>query len=185
LNNPKAYLFEIFKDYGFTEWDDVVNLLEAQSGKQVLSSTHRLIKDREHFLLSELFQEDNRSIVIAETDKEVETPLGILKFDDPDSYRDDAILGKQTNVIHVDKDALKFPLTLRKWQEGDVFYPLGMAGKKKLSKYFKDEKLSLLDKENTLLLCSENNIVWVVNRRADNRFRIIDKTKHIIKIELK
>ncbi|MFI1773272.1 tRNA lysidine(34) synthetase TilS [Thalassobellus citreus] len=180
LNNPKAYLFEIFKDYGFTEWDDVVSLLDAQSGKQVLSSTHRLIKDREHVLLSELFVEANESIVISETDKNVETPLGILLFDEAD-----AILKKQNNVIYVDKDVLKFPLKLRKWQEGDVFYPLGMTGKKKLSKYFKDEKLSLLDKENTWLLCSENTIVWVVNRRADNRFRVTDKTKQILKIELK
>ena len=96
-----------------------------------------------------------------------------------------AIFGKRTNVIYVDKTVLKFPLVLRKWQEGDVFYPLGMTGKKKLSKYFKDEKLSLLDKENTWLLCSENNIVWVVNRRADNRFRVTKNTKQILKIELK
>ncbi|WNH12804.1 tRNA lysidine(34) synthetase TilS [Thalassobellus suaedae] len=179
LNNPKAYLFEIFKDYGFTEWDDVVNLLDAQSGKQVLSSTHRLIKDREHILLSELFVEASESIIIAEADKQVVTPLGILMFDEVD-----AIFGKQTNIIHVDKETLKFPLLLRKWQEGDVFYPLGMSGKKKLSKYFKDEKLSLLDKENTWLLCSGNDIVWVVNKRADSRFRVTEKTKQILKIEL-
>tara|TARA_R110002050_G_scaffold251241_2_gene389396 strand:- start:14331 stop:15641 length:1311 start_codon:yes stop_codon:yes gene_type:complete len=180
LNNPKAYLFEIFKDYGFTEWDDVVNLLDAQSGKQVLSSTHRLIKDREHILLSELLIEASESIIISETERDVETPLGVLFFDEAD-----AIFGKRTNVIYVDKTVLKFPLVLRKWQEGDVFYPLGMTGKKKLSKYFKDEKLSLLDKENTWLLCSENNIVWVVNRRADNRFRVTKNTKQILKIELK
>ncbi len=180
LNNPKAYLFEIFKEYGFTEWDDVVSLLDAQSGKQVLSATHRLIKDREHFLLSELFQEDNENVVIEETDEEVETPFGVLLFDEAD-----AIFGKRTDVIYVDKDVLKFPLVLRKWQEGDVFYPLGMIGKKKLSKYFKDEKLSLLDKENTWLLCSENDIVWVINRRADNRFRVTENTKRILKIELK
>jgi len=78
---------------------------------------------------------------------------------------------------------LKFPLTVRKWQKGDYFYPLGMKGKKKLSKYFKDEKISILDKEKIWLLCSEDKVAWVVGKRLDNRFRITDKTKNILKIE--
>ncbi len=80
---------------------------------------------------------------------------------------------------------MQYPLTLRQWRKGDYFYPLGMKGKKKLSKYFKDEKLSLLDKENIWLLCSNDDIVWVINRRADNRFKVEDNTQHILKIELK
>jgi tRNA(Ile)-lysidine synthase len=62
---------------------------------------------------------------------------------------------------------------------------MGMSGKKKLSKYFKDEKLSLLDKENTWLLCSETDIVWVIGKRADDRFKVTDSTQHILKVELK
>jgi tRNA(Ile)-lysidine synthase len=84
----------------------------------------------------------------------------------------------------VDKDLLKFPLKVRQWQKGDYFYPFGMQGKKKLSKFFKDEKLSLLDKENIWILCSENDIVWILNERLDNRFKISDKTKNILKITL-
>mgnify|MGYP000468792822 CR=1 FL=1 len=179
VNNPKAYLFEVFKDYGFTEWNDVVDLLDAETGKQVYSSTHRLIKNREHLLLSEIISETSKIISISENQKQVETPFGTLFFDEAD-----AIFGKRTNIIYVDKSTLKFPLTIRKYKEGDIFYPLGMTGKKKLSKYFKDEKLSLLDKENTWLLCSENDIVWVINRRADDRFKVTKNTKHIVKIEL-
>ncbi|WP_298552780.1 tRNA lysidine(34) synthetase TilS [uncultured Algibacter sp.] len=179
VNNPKAYLFEVFKDYGFTEWNDVVDLLDAETGKQVYSSTHRLIKNREHLLLSEIISETSKIISISENQKQVETPFGTLFFDEAD-----AIFGKRTNIIYVDKSTLKFPLTIRKYKEGDIFYPLGMTGKKKLSKYFKDEKLSLLDKENTWLLCSENDIVWVINRRADNRFKVTENTKHILKIRL-
>jgi tRNA(Ile)-lysidine synthase len=77
---------------------------------------------------------------------------------------------------------LKFPLTVRTWQKGDYFYPFGMQGKKKLSKFFKDEKLSLLEKEKTLLLCSKDDIVWIINKRADNRFKVKDETKNILKI---
>ncbi|GAA3629177.1 tRNA lysidine(34) synthetase TilS [Flavivirga jejuensis] len=181
LNNPKAYLFEAFKDYGFTEWNDIVNLLEAQSGKQILSTTHRLIKDREHILLSEIdLEKEDTLITISKTDKQVKTDIGILFFDEADT-----ILEKNKQTIYVDKEALKYPLIIRKWEEGDVFYPLGMSGKKKLSKYFKDEKLSLLDKENVRLLCSGGDIIWILGKRADNRFKVKEKTKNILKIELK
>jgi tRNA(Ile)-lysidine synthase len=180
LSHPKAYLYELLKNFGFTEWDDVFNLLDAQSGKQIKTNTHRLIKDRDCLLLSEIHTVNSQNIHISETDKIVETPFGVLVFEEAD-----AVLETPKTVIYVDQDLLKFPLTLRKWEEGDVFYPLGMTGKKKLSKYFKDEKFSLLDKENTWLLCSDDAIVWVINKRADNRFRITDTTKHILKVELK
>ena len=76
-------------------------------------------------------------------------------------------------------------MVLRHWNEGDVFQPFGMEGKsKKVSKFFKDEKLSLIEKENTWILCSGDQIVWVIGIRADHRFRTIDTTKNILKIEL-
>lgn len=180
VNNPKAYLFESLKEFGFTAWDDVVDLLDAETGKQVFSNTHRLIKNREHLLLSDINQEAGEIISISEQENKVETPFGTLFFDEAD-----AVFGKRVDTIFVDNAKLKFPLTIRKYKTGDVFYPLRMSGKKKVSKYFKDEKLSLLDKENTWLLCSGNDIVWVINRRADNRFRVTENTKHILKIELK
>lgn len=179
LNNPKAYLFAILKSFNFTEWDDVVHLLEAQSGKQIVSRTHRLIKDRDCLLLSEIAIQESNDITVLNADKEIKTPLGILVFDEAD-----AVFKNKSNTIYVDMALLEYPLTLRKWQEGDVFYPFGMKGKKKLSKYFKDEKLSLLDKENVWLLCSKNVIVWILNRRADNRFRVTERTKEILKITL-
>ena len=179
-NNPKTYLFEVLKDYGFTAWNDVANLLEAQSGKYVSSNTHRLIKHGEYLLLSEMFQDNIEDIIIQDITQEVETPLGVLTCSEVKEISQNTVTS-----IYVDENLLKFPLFVRKRKEGDVFYPLGMKGKKKLSKYLKDEKLSLLEKEQTLLLCSNNDIVWVINKRADNRFRVTDKTKAILKIELK
>ncbi|MDO6758967.1 tRNA lysidine(34) synthetase TilS [Tamlana sp. 2_MG-2023] len=177
--NPKPYLYEAFKEFGFTEWDDVLHLLDAETGKQIYSNTYRLLKNREHLLLSEMQSETEVEIQISEAEKKVETALGTLIFSEVEEISE-----THTNCIYVDKALLKFPLTLRKKQEGDVFYPLGMTGKKKLSKYFKDEKLSLLDKENTWLLCSGEDIVWVVNRRADNRFKVTPDTEGILKIEV-
>ena len=178
--NVKAYLYRFLNDYGFKEWNDVVSLLDAQSGKQVFSSDWRLIKHRDYLLLSELNTKEDEDIIIFKEDKQIETGIGTLVFEKTNQLNE-----THSNVIFVDENHLRFPLILRKWQEGDMFYPLGMHGKKKLSKYFKDEKLSMLDKENSWLLCSGNEIVWVIGRRADNRFKVTESTKNILKIELR
>lgn len=186
LSHPKNYLFEILKNYGFTEWDDVTNLANAQSGKIVLSKTHRLVKDRDFLLLTlnpniNTVVEENQYEIAVNT-KSITSPIQ-LKFQsvNPDKVNLKSI---SENSILVDKDLLKFPLILRKWKKGEYFYPFGMEGTKNLSKFFKDEKYSLPKKENTWLLCSENQIIWVVGKRPDNRFRVSPQTNHILKITL-
>jgi len=179
LSNTKAYLFELLKDYGFSEWNDVSDLLESQSGKQVFSEHWRLLKDRNALILKKKEIVHDERILIDAKEKQIETPIGVLFFDEAD-----AIFGSKSNIIHVDKDKLQFPLSIRKWEEGDVFYPFGMEGKKKISKYFKDEKLSLIEKEETWLLCSGEDIVWVIGMRADDRFKISGTTMNKLKIEL-
>ena len=192
LKNPKIYLFEILKTYGFSEWEDVYNLLEAQTGKNVFSSTHRLIKNRNFLLLSRVNSSTNRYdiVTIAKNVKGVnilnkETSQVDLKLK-IEQVLPSKIEQYKTNKnrIHIDEEALKYPLYVRKWEKGDYFYPIGMEGKKKLSKYFKDEKLSLLDKESIWLLCSENKIVWIIGKRLDNRFKIDKNTTKILKIEI-
>lgn len=183
MSNPKAYLFEIFKDYGFSEWNDVLDLLNAQSGKQVFSNTHRLIKHRELLILTQLKSENQENlhdhISIFERDVKLKTNFGILFFDEAD-----AIFNASKNIMHIDKGRLKYPLELRRWRAGDVFYPMGMKGKKKVSKYLKDEKLSILAKENVWVITSDDSIVWVVGMRGDERYKVTDSTKEILKIEL-
>jgi tRNA(Ile)-lysidine synthase len=182
VNNPKAYLFEMFKAYGFTEWNDIVDLLDAQSGKQVLSHTHRLIKHREHLILTELKRETQKSIEISKADLQngnLATPIGTLIFE-----MVEGIENTSKNTIYIDSDKLVFPLELRLWKEGDFFQPSGMTGKKKISKYLKDEKLSLIEKENTWLLTSDDKVVWVVGKRADDRFKRVETTRQILRITL-
>jgi len=190
LSHTKAYLYELLKDFNFNEWNDVYDLLDAQSGKQIFSKTHRLIKDRDYLLLEEInndaiLNESEESINIVESDKQFQTHLGILFFDNIDkkSANIDGIQHLQS-CIYVDKDLLKFPLSVRQWQKGDYFYPFGMQGKKKLSKFFKDEKFSLIEKENILLLCSGDDIVWIINNRADNRFKVDKNTNEVLKISI-
>lgn len=181
LSNPKAYLYQLLKDFNFTEWHDVYNLLSAQSGKQIFSKTHILLKDRDFLLLSEkeTVNSSEHTFKINENTSEIRHPIH-LKFKDADNM---SIADKQT--IWVDKSKIQFPLQLRKWKNGDVFYPSGMQGKKKVSKYFKDEKFSLIDKENTWLLCNNNDtIIWIIGHRSDNRFIAKSKTKSFLKVTI-
>lgn len=180
FDDPKVYLFLLLKEYGFTAWDDVLNLLTAQSGKQIFSSTHRLIKDRTDLILSPLIKEvSERLYKISEDEQMIMIPSGMLKFTEVP-----AMSTTDLKTIYVDKKTLKYPLIVRKRKEGDYFYPLGMKGKKKLSKFFKDEKLSLLAKERILLLCSGEEIIWIINYRADSRFKITPSTNQIIKVTI-
>lgn len=181
VKNPKAYLFETFKNYGFTAWNDVVELLDAQSGKLVKSNSHRLIKHREYIILTGL-NNSNRSeasIFINESIKDIETQIGTLSFSNVEGVSETS-----KHTIYVDKDLLEFPLEFRLWKEGDTFQPLGMKGKKKISKYLKDEKASLVEKENTWVLTSENKVIWVVGKRADERFKVSKNTNKILKVNI-
>ena len=169
----------MFNAYGFTEWNDVENLLTAMSGKELQSKTHRLVKDRNFLLLTENRSRDNRTYQIQECQTEIEKPVQ-MSF-----TKVDAILETGPHILYVPKKALKYPLTLRKWENGDYFYPFGMKGTKKLSKFFKDEKIDAIAKENQWLLCSDVAIVWVVGKRADDRFKVLESTEEIVKFELK
>lgn len=179
LPNYQAYLYQWLKPFGFTAWKDIYDLVEAQSGKQVFSEQYRLLKDRNTLILTEKKENEKEVYTVYEEVENSKIPLKISVCDKVDTTLNNK------DCIFADKDTLKFPLEFRKWEEGDYFYPFGITGKKKLSKYFKDEKFSLIEKENTWLLCSENQVVWMVGKRADRRFSVSEATQNIIKIELK
>ena len=179
LPNYSSYLYQWLKEFGFTAWDDIYELVNSQSGKQVVAPYFRLIKDRNSLILSPLQSQDTKQEFLVESlDSKVKFPLNLV-------FSTVSKIGVASNsTIFVDHDKLVFPLTLRHWNEGDVFQPFGMEGKsKKVSKLFKDEKLSLIDKEKVWLLCSNNQVVWVVGIRQDERFKIDSNSKNLLKIE--
>ena len=180
LPNTEAILYQLLHPFGFTDWPIVSELLEAQSGKQVFSATHRLVKDRNVLLLTKITSEKkNDEISIKKGIKKIEFPLK-MEFNPIDK------IGYVNNsVIYIDKDKIQYPLKLRRWRKGDTFQPFGMKGKKKLSKFFKDEKVSLLAKEKVWLLCSNSEIIWVIGHRADERFKVTSSTTNILKITVK
>ena len=177
LPNYRAYLHHWLRDFGFTAWNDIYSLVDAQSGKQIFSEEFVLLKDREILILSRISKVKNQSYFIEKSVAGIEHPLNLLFCNVAD------ISDVSNDCIFVDKDKLKFPLELRSWNEGDYFFPFGMEGKKKVSKFFKDEKFSLIDKSGSWLLCSQDQIVWIVGKRLDDRFKVTDKTKNILQIK--
>src|SRR5438105_11241514 len=126
-----------------------------------------------------------QTLVIDKEDKKIVFENGKLVLEQlpiancqlpPDTYRDDKL------VASVDWKEIQFPLILRKWKKGDYFYPLGMKKKKKVARFFIDQKLSLTDKEKVWVLESNKKIVWVVGLRIDDRFKITDATRQVLRI---
>ncbi len=188
LADNSAYLHQLFHPYGFKQYEDIRSLLEAQTGKQLYSKSHRLLKDRNYLLLSKISENDidHTDILLNENETSVALEGVQLKMES-------IILTKPWSFEHIslspetayfDKNLLVYPLSVRKWKKGDYFYPIGMSGRKKLSKFFKDEKYSLLEKENIWLLCSGTQIIWVIGKRMDDRFKVSNKTKNILKATL-
>ena len=186
LTPAAAYVYEIFRPYGFSQWQDILTLLDAQSGKQLLSSSHRLIKHGEHLLLARLSdQPDLDTSYRIEAGQSELSGCGIsLHFRgiNRSSMEAETTVKQVSEKALFDADLLQFPLTVRKWQKGDFFYPKGMTGRKKLSDFFTDEKFSVLQKENIWLLCSGDSVVWLIGKRTDERFKVTEKTKHILEV---
>ena len=180
LPNYKSYLYQWLNEFGFLAWNDIYDLVESQSGKQIFSAEFRLLKNRNTLILSPLAEvNETEEYLINENQSDVNFPLKLSLCNVGHITID------SNKAIFVDAEKIQFPLVLRKWNEGDVFHPFGMNGKsKKVSKLFKDEKLSLIEKEKTWILCSDNQIVWVIGIRQDERFKIETTTNNILKIEL-
>ena len=171
-SDSSFFLHHVFYPFGFEHTADLEQLLSAETGKQLFSKSHRLLKNRNELLLSPI------------STVEVKTyPWdGVQALENPISLISTTEETAQSELI-LDKEKLIFPLLLRKMKEGDYFYPSGMQGKKKLSKFFKDEKYSLLEKENQWLLCSGEDIVWIVGKRPDRRFLKTADTKQLFCIQ--
>lgn len=175
--SPDAILYELLKVYNFsrTVSEDIYAALEGEPGKQFFSPTHRLVKDRDYLLLSSIETKPEQTYVLSGNEEKWVGPveLSFNKVVISENFH----IRKDKNIAYFDYDKLAFPLTLRTWKDGDWFIPFGMKGRKKLSDYFSDRKFSRFEKERVWLLCSGNDIIWIVGERPDNRYSIGSATK--------
>lgn len=179
-----SLLYEIISDFGFGEKqvDELVKLASAESGKFIENNEYRIIRHRKWFIIAPRVGASD-TVVIDRNESSTQFPGGTLELKQKDISNFQ--LNKSEWVAQLDAKDIEFPLVLRKWKQGDYFYPLGMRKKKKLSRFFIDLKLSKNRKEETWVLESNKKILWIPGLRMDDRFRITDQTKSFFEITFK
>ena len=140
------------------------------------------MKDRDNLIITKAKEHFPDFFHISEKDSVLETPIfmHITKLKKENNFT----IPKDTHIACLDGDKMTFPLILTKWKRGDSFFPLGMKNSKKVSDFFIDEKTNLIEKHNTWILKSDEKIAWIVGKRIDDRFKITEKTKNIILLEI-
>ena len=180
---PQTVLYELIKPFGFTRFvaESVFNSLSGEPGKVFYSPTsnYQIVKDRD-FLLITTKQPRKETVYSIYADDLIEVPirLRMQKTEKTPEFQID----KSKSAVSFDFDKLIFPLTLRTWRRGDWFVPFGMKGRKKLSDYFNDHKFDRNKKDQTWLLCSGSDIIWIVGERSDDRYKIDKSTKFIVTV---
>jgi len=176
-----AIVYEIIQDYGFapSQVTEVLALLESGSGKYICSHTHRILHNRGWLIITALTDGSSMHVLIEESDTSIffgKHQMLIKQMEKPGK------IDSNIKLALLDAGNIRFPLLVRKWKRGDYFYPLGMQKKKKLSKFFIDNKFSLVDKENAWVVEMDKKIIWVVGHRIDDRFKITSSTKQVLQL---
>ncbi|MDT8308228.1 MAG: tRNA lysidine(34) synthetase TilS [Bacteroidales bacterium] len=185
----RSYLFELLHPFGFnmSGIEDIERQLTGVPGKIFLSPTHRLIKDRSELIITLLPHKQTETewqYYIHEEERNIHEPLPLhIEYTE---INKGFTVPTDNTIACLNANKLSFPLMIRRWQEGDYFFPLGMKKKKKLSDLFTDVKLSIVDKENIWLLVNGNgDILWVIGIRINEKYKITIKTTNACKIVLK
>jgi tRNA(Ile)-lysidine synthase len=181
----RTIIWELFKDYYINpnQVDEMIKLLDAENSSFIKNEFHTFIKDRKWIIITTNRTDQIADHIVIEPDrKNVHFPNGKMLFE---IIPADAGLTGAAHIAQLDADAISYPLSLRKWRQGDYFYPLGMCKKKKLARFFIDSKLSKIEKEKVWVLEMNKKIIWVVGMRIDDRFKVTPKTKKILKIEMR
>jgi len=185
---PRMLLYDILQEKGFNrpQSEQVFDVLQGISGKVFLSKSHRLIKDRRYLYVEPLTDSSFEEIEIGKGCNRVLHPINrsvsltLHEVEITPQWQ----LPKASDHVAIDAGKVKYPLVWRSWRSGDWFQPFGMKGKKNLSDYMTDKKYTLSEKERMTVLCSGEDIVWLVGERPDNRYRITEKSKKALEIRI-
>ena len=180
----QTLVYEIFHPFGFSpaQTADIISLMDSETGKYLLSSTHRLLKNRNWFIISDLAFGEPDVTVIESPTPSINFSQGTLAFTEK-KYSPDSAISADPGSACLDTNAIEYPLIIRPWKTGDYFYPLGMRKKKKLSRFFIDLKMSLPEKEKIQVMESAGKIMWVIGLRIDDRFKVQPHTTNMTLIK--
>ena len=162
--------------------DDLLHAVNSQPGAIITSKDYHIYIDREEiFIRKKRFFTVPNEYLITEFMGEITQPIS-LRF--TDIYAKDVSFSNQKNIAYFDFDTLQFPLTLRKWKEGDRFKPFGMKGQKKVSDLLIDAKVPNHEKEAIWILESNQEICWVIGLRSSEIHKITTSTRRAYLVEL-
>jgi len=173
--------FEILKKYGFDQENEIPKIFKAENGSSFFSKEYQLIVSRDEFIFINLNlkQEIKKEIIVAEN---IDLSEALLTINLQNCIEDIDGINNNFNW-DFDAERIQFPVYLRKQQDGDEIYPSGFSGKKKVSKFFRDEKLSILARQKIWILCDNNNsVLGIIPLRQDRRYAKDEKTKRVLKI---
>ena len=177
--DKELVLYEILNEFGFpaTVSEKLSEKALFQPGKQFFSDTHILLIDRDFLFIQPKTYSKEHYINIVSLE-ELNQYFQVEEFE----YQKDMTFEKNPDILYIPKDKLTFPLQIRSWHPGDYFYPLGAKGRQKLSDFFTDHKIDRFSKSQIRLLCSEDQIIWLIGWRSDERFKIKKDTLTYYKI---
>jgi len=171
-------IHEIFSGFGFSvgQTGDIINLMDSETGKFIHSSTHRLLKNRNWFIVTPLQTVTEEIVVVPELVQHIHFAGGEISLVEK-KYEAGQSLDTDPLTANMDTNVIEYPMIIRRWKTGDYFYPLGMRKKKKLSRFFIDRKMSQHEKENTWVMESSGRIIWVIGQRIDDRCKVQPHTR--------
>ena len=189
-------IWEIIREFDFHghQVPEIKKLFTAENSSYVQSTSHRIIRNRKWLIIAPNSAREADHILIEANTKAIELKNGRLSLEVITTSNGEAETSNfaqrpadkfQTSNLsaHLDAKLIQFPLIVRTWKKGDYFYPLGLKRhKKKLSRFFIDQKVSKTEKENIRVIEMDKKILWVIAHRIDERFKVTDSTKEILKI---
>ncbi|WP_426490625.1 tRNA lysidine(34) synthetase TilS [Hymenobacter sp. 102] len=178
-------LHELLRPFGFSYLvtKDIVQSFGAEPGRRFESPTHQLVKDREQLVITprKLQHFGTHQLQAGQEALKID---GLHLRTELLEITEGYAVPKGKALAALDADVLKFPLTVRPWQEGDWFMPIGMKGKKKLSDFLIDQKVPLNLKDNVWVLVSaDGKIAWVIGFRPDERFKVTENTERVLLVK--
>ena len=183
-NDPAILLFHLISSYGFN-FETCSQMLQAKntSGKKFYSSTYIALIDRSSILIKKSEVVNTPSLQFEELSKPIIFNQLAFTFREITNQQIELKTHLKSLAL-IDQSKIIGPLELRTYREGDYFYPLGMKGKKLLSDFFIDEKINEFDKKQIPLLCNNHQIMWIAGYRLDERYKVTDATKKILRVDI-
>jgi tRNA(Ile)-lysidine synthase len=182
----ETILFYLLRDAGFSSAQvyEATRLLETESGRQVQSATHRLLRHHAWVVLAPRQSAQPHMTYVESLPATVDIGNGMLEISIEEGTPSESSLS-DINTYYLEAKDIHLPLMARPWKKGDYFYPLGMRKKKKVARLFIDAKMSATEKERQWVLSSGDRILLVPGFRIDNRFRVTPATQRVLRVRFR